>query len=67
MAKVLQIKLFASQNGISTLETEINQFLSDENLLTEDFLDLKYFGMFCTKGQGTELRSIVLIYRKELP
>jgi len=68
MAKLLRIKLFQSSDDLQMLENEVNAYLADNQLLTEDFIDIKYSMIVCGSAPSNSIQHycIVVVYRKEL-
>lgn len=63
---VLQVKLF-NGNDLEKIEDNVNKFMKDNDLLTENFLDLQFSmsGVSKKDKDGEALFCVVLIYRKE--
>jgi len=62
----LKIKVFIGSN-INSLEADVNTFMENKGLLTEDFIDLKVSASGVTKKDkdGEAVLLMVLVYRKE--
>lgn len=66
MAKALQMKLFHEHNQES-IEAAVNEYLAEEGLVTEDYVDCKYQLIVSGPAQNEVHHfCVLLVYRKVL-